>query len=113
MADTTSSETGPGSAPYRAGAPEPPIDPERRWFETVYQRGARQLTVRAVIAGMIIGAVMCLSNLYVVLKTGWSLGVTVTACILAYAVFKLLRSIGLARGDFATLENNAMSSVAS
>jgi uncharacterized oligopeptide transporter (OPT) family protein len=51
----------------------------------VYRRGERQLTVRAVVSGMLIGAVMCLSNLYVVLKTGWSLGVTITACILAYA----------------------------
>lgn len=62
---------------------------------------------------MVIGAVMCLSNLYVVLKTGWSLGVTVTACILAFAVFGALRSVRLTRGDFSVLENNAMGSVAS
>ena len=31
---------------------------------------------------------MALSNLYVVLKTGWSLGVTITACILAFAFFR-------------------------
>lgn len=35
-----------------------------------------ELTARAVVAGMLIGAVMCLSNLYVFFKTGWSLGVT-------------------------------------
>jgi uncharacterized oligopeptide transporter (OPT) family protein len=91
----------------------PPADPERRWLETVYQGGARQLTVRAVIAGMVIGALMCLSNLYVVLKTGWSLGVTVTACILAYAAFGVLRSLRLTREGFSVLENNAMGSVAS
>jgi OPT family oligopeptide transporter len=63
-------------------------DPERYWVEHVYQGGSvPQLTVRAIIAGMVIGAVMCLSNLYVILKTGWSLGVTITACILAFAVF--------------------------
>ena len=88
-------------------------DPERYWLEHVYQGGARQLTVRAVIAGMLIGAVMCLSNLYVILKTGWSLGVTLTACILAFATFGMLRGVGLVRDDFSTLENNAMGSVAS
>jgi uncharacterized oligopeptide transporter (OPT) family protein len=88
-------------------------DPERYWLEHVYQGGSRQLTVRAVIAGMLIGAVMCLSNLYVILKTGWSLGVTITACILAFAVFGTLRSLRLLKKEFTDLENNAMGSVAS
>jgi uncharacterized oligopeptide transporter (OPT) family protein len=89
------------------------MDPERYWRDHVYQGGARQLTVRAVIAGMLIGAVMCLSNLYVILKTGWSLGVTITACILAFAVFGTLRSLRLLKNEFTDLENNAMGSVAS
>lgn len=88
-------------------------DPERIWLANVYQHGAKQLTVRAVLAGMLIGAVMCLSNLYVVLKTGWSLGVTITACILAYALFSVLRAAHLTKDDFTVLENNAMGSVAS
>ena len=90
-----------------------PEDPEREWLAKTYKKGAKQLTVRAVLSGMVIGAVMCLSNLYVVLKTGWSLGVTVTACILAFALFSLMRSLGLARSEFTKLENNAMGSVAS
>ncbi|GMT96543.1 oligopeptide transporter, OPT family [Corallococcus caeni] len=89
------------------------MDPELYWREHVYQGGARQLTVRAIIAGMLIGAVMCLSNLYVILKTGWSLGVTITACILAFAVFGTLRSLKVLRTEFTDLENNAMGSVAS
>ena len=86
---------------------------ERTWLAEVYRGGARQLTVRAALSGMLLGALMCLSNLYVVLKTGWSLGVTLTSCILAYGIFAVLRSVGLSRGDFTMLENNAMSSVAS
>lgn len=39
----------------------------------------RQLTPRAIVVGMLIGAVMCLSNIYVFFKTGWSMGVTLTA----------------------------------
>ena len=88
-------------------------DVERRWVTAVYQKGARQLTVRAVVAGMLIGGLMCLSNLYVVLKTGWSLGVTLTACIVAFALFKGLSATRVVKGEFTILENNAMGSVAS
>lgn len=102
----------------RSASPVPsssgtPSDPELIWLHTVYQHGARQLTVRAVLTGMVLGAVLCLSNLYVVLKTGWSMGVTITACILAFGLFRTLQSVGVVRGEFTVLENNAMSSVAS
>ncbi len=73
----------------------------------------RQLTVRAVVSGMLLGALLCLSNLYVVLKTGWSLGVTITACVMAYALFRALYALGITRTEFGVLENNAMGSVAS
>lgn len=88
-------------------------DPERFWLENVYQGGVRQLTPRAVVAGMLIGMVMCLSNLYVILKTGWSMGVTITACILAFTFFNLMRELRLFKKEFSPLENNAMGSVAS
>ncbi|MBI3298440.1 MAG: OPT/YSL family transporter [Elusimicrobia bacterium] len=92
-------------------------NPELEWLRDVYRPHAPQLTARAVFSGMLIGMLMCLSNLYVVLKTGWSLGVTITACILAFAGFGLWRKLlGLAKIDspaFGPLENNAMSSVAS
>src|SRR5688572_5395204 len=87
-------------------------DPDLEWIKNVYRGGIRQLTPRAVVAGMFLGAVMCLSNLYVVLKTGWSLGVTVTACILGFGLFRGLRSLGLARTPFTLLENSAVGSVA-
>lgn len=86
---------------------------ELHWVQHVYRRNERQLTLRATIAGMAIGGVMCLSNLYVFFKTGWSLGVTLTACILAFGLFSLLQGVGLSRGAFTILENNAMGSVAS
>ncbi|HWV38907.1 MAG TPA: OPT family oligopeptide transporter [Vulgatibacter sp.] len=90
-----------------------PEDPELRWLATTYRHGERQLTVRAVISGMLLGGIMCLSNLYVVLKTGWSLGVTLTACILAFAIFRGLKATRMVKEDFTILENNAMGSVAS
>lgn len=88
----------------------------RRWLETVYQGDkVPQLTVRAVVSGMVIGAVMSVSNLYVGLKTGWGLGVTITSCIIAFAVFKALEAVipAYRRDPFSILENNTMSSVAS
>jgi OPT family oligopeptide transporter len=87
-----------------------------RWLTEVYQ-GDRvpQLTVRAVVTGMVLGGVMALSNLYVGFKTGWGLGVTITACILAYAFFAGLRQVvpRLREKELTILENNMMSSVAS
>jgi len=97
----------PGAGAARSG------DPERAWLESVYRPDERQLTARAVVAGVLLGGLMCLSNLYVVLKTGWSLGVTITACVVAFALFRVLRAVGLVRTDFGILENNAMGSVAS
>ena len=88
----------PTAAPgEEAAGPVPTPDPDAQWLREVYQPDEVNLTVRAVIAGMAIGAVMCLSNLYVFFKTGWSMGVTITACILAFAVFQVLQAARLAR----------------
>jgi putative OPT family oligopeptide transporter len=98
----------------------PPFDDEgeaaRWWLANVYAGDdAVQLTPRAVITGMIIGGVMSISNLYVGLKTGWGLGVTITASIIAYAVFSVLEKVVPAwrNRPFTTLENYTMSSAAS
>jgi uncharacterized oligopeptide transporter (OPT) family protein len=86
---------------------------ELRWLADVHQVTAPQLTLRAALAGVVLGGVMALSNLYVFLKTGWSLAVTITACILAWAFFRAVQALGLTRSPFGPLENNAMASVAS
>jgi hypothetical protein len=72
-----------------------------------------ELTVRAVVVGAAIGVVMCLSNLYIVLKTGWSIGVTVTACIVAWAFFSAAGKLKLTKRPFGLLENNMTGTVAS
>lgn len=72
-----------------------------------------ELTARAVLVGAAIGVVMCLSNLYIVLKTGWSIGVTVTACVVAWSLFSSLRAVGLTKRPFGLLENNMTGTVAS
>jgi OPT family oligopeptide transporter len=85
--------------------------PEHAFAESKAE--ARQLTARAVLAGMAIGAVLCTSNVYVVLKTGWSLGVTLSSTIIAFGLFRALGAVGLVRRPLGILENTTVSSVAS
>ena len=96
-----------------AGAVAPSIDPEQHWVDHVRVADPRQLTLRAVVVGMLLGAVMCLSNIYVFFKTGWSFGVTLTAAILAYALCQALSAARLMKRPLTMLENNALTTVAS
>ena len=77
------------------------------------RKSAPELTLRAVLVGAVLGVVMCLSNLYVFFKTGWSVGVTITAAILAFAVFRGAKAAGILRVPFGALENNVLTTVAS
>jgi OPT family oligopeptide transporter len=88
-----------------------PDDAEAVWLRDVYRPDEPNLTPRGIVAGILIGFVMSLSNIYVFFKTGWSIGVTLTACLLAFAAFKLLEALG-AR-PLGVLENNALTTVAS
>ena len=119
-APETESHTADVSGPRVAETPLTPEQEEIRiakeWLANVYVGDhVPQLTVRSVITGMALGGVMALSNLYVGMKTGWGLGVTITACILAYALFSTLQGVvpSLRKNEFTILENNMMSSVAS
>ncbi len=86
---------------------------DREWLATVYRGDKeRDLTVRAILAGMIFGGLMSLSNLYVGLKTGWGLGVDIAAVVVIFAVFRALKGIGLARREFGLMENTMMMTVA-
>lgn len=86
---------------------------EYEWFEAVYRGDTPQLTTRALLIGALLGAVMSLSNLYVGLKTGWGLGIAITACILSFTIGAALRRVGLLHSNLSILENNCMQSTAS
>jgi uncharacterized oligopeptide transporter (OPT) family protein len=92
---------------------KPQGDPEGLWIREVFNPTEANLTLRAVLIGMLIGGAMCLSNLYVFFKTGWSIGVTLTACILAFGSFQLLQALRLVKKPLGALENNALTTVAS
>src|SRR3954467_8931019 len=73
-----------------------PEEIERQWFEKIYTgRGDRQkqLTVRAVLMGGILGMFMSISNLYTILKLGWSFGVAITACVLSFVIWNAIRGM--------------------
>src|SRR3989339_495893 len=104
----------PKETPHVAGVN--PEEAELKWYRTVYQGDSMpQLTLRAVIMGAFLGGFMSLSNLYIGLKTGWGLGVAITACILSFTIWKTLRTLlpFLFKTDMSILENNCMQSTAS
>lgn len=86
---------------------------EHEWYQRAYQGDKPQLTLRAVAMGTVLGFFLSFTNIYIGLKTGWFLGVALTACILSYAFWNVLRAVGLAKTPMTILENNCMQSTAS
>lgn len=87
---------------------------EAEWYARVYRGdNVPQLTIRAVIMGSMLGFLLAFTNLYIGLKTGWGLGVAITACILSYAVWNIFLNLGIAKTPMTILETNCMQSTAS
>lgn len=118
---------GPEASPHRVEAlevnldlpiqviPGTPEEKDLRWFKTYYRGDQqKQLTVRAVLMGGVLGMFMAISNLYTTLKIGWSFGVTITSCVLSFVIWNAIRTL-LARrvSMMSMLENNCMQSTAS
>ena len=82
------------------------IEKDQEWLDTVYQGDVPQLTPRALITGLLLGWLMALSNLYVGLKSGWGLGVEITAIVLGFAIWKLISAAHLTKRPLGMLENN-------
>ncbi len=71
------------------------------------QKPYRELTVAAVVLGVIVGALMCASFVYISLKLGTGLGGSTVAAIIGFAVLRYL----LGKGTI--VENNINQTVAS
>ena len=64
---------------------------EDEWYAKAYRGDSvPQLTVRAVLMGSALGFVLAFTNLYIGLKTGWHLGVAITACILSFSIWRMI-----------------------
>jgi uncharacterized oligopeptide transporter (OPT) family protein len=87
---------------------------EKTWYERAFRgESTPQLTVRSMVLGSLLGFLLAFTNLYVGLKTGWGLGVAITACIVSFSLWNLCLRIGLARSPLSILESNCMQSTAS
>src|SRR3989338_4595448 len=84
---------------------------DRWWLKNVYKGDMPQLNLRSGLTGMLLGGVLRLTNLYVGIRTGWTLGVGITSVILSFAIFKALSKLQLGK-EMTVVENNAMQSIA-
>lgn len=53
----------------------------------------QQLTVRALVVGVCLGAVVSASNIYLGLKTGWTFGASLFGGILGFAILKSISRV--------------------
>jgi putative OPT family oligopeptide transporter len=87
---------------------------EETWYRRAFRgEHAPQFTLRAVVMGSLLGFLLAFTNLYVGLKTGWGLGVAITACIVSFSMWNLCLRLGIARSPLSILESNCMQSTAS
>jgi len=92
-----------------------PARSEADWYQHVYQGDkVPQLTFRAVAMGGALGMLMSAANLYTTLKIGWSFGVAITACVMSYVIWNVIRILSFGRlSRMSLLESNCMQSTAS
>jgi putative OPT family oligopeptide transporter len=86
---------------------------DKLWLDTVYNGHDPQLTVRAAVTGMVLGAVLSISDLYIGLKIGWVFGMSITSSILGYALFASAGKIFPKMRPLTMLENNTSQTAAS
>lgn len=114
--------TNPPQSEAEAFAGVPPLPPDAspeqkdaHWFRYVYQGDKmKQLTLRSVLMGGILGMLMAASNLYTSLAIGWGFGVAITASVMSYVIWNLVRAASAGGiSKMSVLENNCMASTAS
>lgn len=71
-----------------------------------------QLTLRALLTGMVVGGALSLCNIYTGLKVGWGMGMSVTAALIGYGFWQMLKLTGRVR-PFGILETNINQTAAS
>lgn len=64
----------------------------------------RELTVRAVLTGGVLGGVLSLCNIYSGLRIGWGFNMSITAALIGWGFWSGARAVGAA--PFTKLENN-------
>lgn len=73
-----------------------------------------QLTVRAALTGMVLGATLSICNVYLGLKIGWGINVSITGILVAFAAWNAVSAISNRRiSPMGKLENNINQSACS
>ena len=71
-----------------------------------------QLTLRALITGMLLGGILSLCNVYMGLKIGWGFNMSITAALLSYGLYQFTKQT-LNTPEWGLLENNINQTAAS
>ncbi len=71
-----------------------------------------ELTIRAVITGVVLGLLLTPCNIYTGLKIGWSFNMSITAALLSFGFWKLMNELSMAR-PWGLLESNINQTTAS
>jgi uncharacterized oligopeptide transporter (OPT) family protein len=92
----------------------PQSAPEDRLTPRPLDLVSPQLTARALLTGMVLGAVLSVCNVYLGLKIGWGTNMSVTGILLAFALWKVVGGLSFGRmRPFNVLENNINQSACS
>ena len=113
--------SGPNSPPRSLTPPSPDCRPAFDIHENSGLRYSKNnaahtgsydthFTFRAVVAGLIIGVLLCFCNVYFGLQTGWGDGMSIPASLMGFAIFKAM-SRQLKR-PFTPVENVLVQTVA-
>ncbi|KAJ2907123.1 oligonucleotide transporter (OPT oligopeptide transporter) [Zalerion maritima] len=114
--NATSSSSSSSSSSSNANAAKPP--PESRSQAAAMLPGdqipeGESFTVRALLVGVLVGTVICFSNMYFGLQTGWISPMTMPASLLGFGIFKLMDGWGWLGGlAFSPVENVLVQTVA-
>lgn len=96
MATPTFPASGAGNGVPTLPADATPQEREAHWLAHVYQGDrVKQLTLRAVLTGAILGMLMSASNLYTLLTVGWLFGIAITASVISFVIWSTARPISL------------------
>ncbi|KAI1408144.1 OPT superfamily oligopeptide transporter [Hypoxylon sp. FL1857] len=90
--------------------PYPPEAEEEAERDVKYLPEGRHFTLRGVAAGLLVGLIICFSNMYFGLQTGWISMMTMPSSLLGFGIFKALsRHLSF---PFSPVENVLVQSVA-
>ena len=70
---------------------------QANWYLANVYRNEPQLTVRAILAGALLGALLGNINIYVGYKTGWTLGIGIVTAVAAFGLFQILSTLKIAK----------------